>query len=86
MELIIKKSFPNAILGIDRSHVQKLAIEALQEIRTKHRWESIERENELIEKAKLHKKKFIPQILSNGETKKQLLTRSRYLLYKRESK
>lgn len=86
MELIIKRSFPNAILVTDRFHVQKLAVEALQEIRVKHRWEAIDQESESIEKAKSQKKKFTPEILSNGETKKQLLARSRYLLYKRESK
>jgi transposase len=39
MRLIVKKSFPNATLVIDRFHVQKLALDALQEIRIKHRWE-----------------------------------------------
>jgi transposase len=86
MELIVKKSFPNATLVTDRFHVQKLAIEALQEIRIKHRWQAINDENEAIEKAKRNKKKFNPIILENGETKKQLLARSRYLLYKRENK
>ena len=86
MELIVKKSFPNATLVTDRFHVQKLAVEALQEIRIKHRWEAIDTENEAKEKAKYHKKKFNPEILENGETKKQLLARSRYLLYKRENK
>ncbi|APT23271.1 DDE transposase [Flavobacterium columnare] len=86
MELIVKKSFPNATLVTDRFHVQKLAIEALQEIRIKHRWQAIDDENEAIEKAKRNKKKFNLIILENGETKKQLLARSRYLLYKRENK
>ncbi|QYS87904.1 transposase [Flavobacterium oreochromis] len=86
MGLIIKKSFPNATLVTDRFHVQKLAIEALQEIRIKHRWEAIDQENESIEKAKKNKKKFNPELLKNGETKKQLLARSRYLLYKRKNK
>ncbi len=86
MELIVKKSFPNATLVTDRFHVQKLAIEALQEIRIKHRWEAIDQENDLLEKAKTQKRKYNPEILANGETKKQLLARSRYLLYKRENK
>jgi transposase len=37
MRLIVKKSFSNATLVIDRFHVQKLALDALQEIRIKHR-------------------------------------------------
>lgn len=40
MGLIVKKSFPKATLAIDRFHVQKLALGALQEIRIKHRWGS----------------------------------------------
>lgn len=38
MRLIAKKCFPNATRVIDRFHVQKLASEALQEIRIKYRW------------------------------------------------
>jgi transposase len=37
MKLIIKRSFPKAIQVTDRFHVQKLALEALQEIRIKYR-------------------------------------------------
>ncbi|TYC09691.1 transposase [Bizionia gelidisalsuginis] len=42
MGLIVKKSFPNATLVIDRFHIQKLALDALQEIRIKHRWEALD--------------------------------------------
>jgi transposase len=86
MQLIAKRSFPNATLVTDRFHVQKLATEALQEIRIKHRWEAIDQENEAIEKAKNQKKRYEPVILSNGDTVKQLLARSRYSLYKRQQK
>jgi transposase len=86
MGLIARKCFPNAIQVTDRFHVQKLALEALQEIRIKYRWQAIDEENEAIEKAKNKKEKFEPQILSNGDTLKQLLARSRYFLYKNKSK
>uniref|UniRef100_UPI0019D1638A ISAon1 family transposase n=1 Tax=Flavobacterium ustbae TaxID=2488790 RepID=UPI0019D1638A len=82
MNSIAKKCFPNAVLVTDRFHVQKLASEALQEIRIKYRWEAIDQENESIEKAKKAKKKFEPELLNNGDTKKQLLARSRHFLYK----
>lgn len=49
MGLIVKKSFPKATRVIDRFHVQKLATEAIQEIRIKHRWEAIDNENDAIE-------------------------------------
>ncbi len=48
MGLIVKKSFPNASQVIDRFHVQKLALEALQEIRIKYRWEAIDAESDVI--------------------------------------
>jgi hypothetical protein len=37
--------------------VQKLALEALQEIRIKYRWQTIDQENEAIEKSQEKKKK-----------------------------
>jgi transposase len=82
MERIAKLSFPNASLVTDRFHVQKLAYDAVQEMRIKYRWEAIEQENLEIELAKETKKKYLPYILENGDTLKQLLARSRYLLFK----
>ncbi|WP_441339140.1 ISAon1 family transposase [Polaribacter sp. L3A8] len=86
MGLIVKKSFPNAALVIDRFHVQKLALDALQEIRIKHRWEAIDVENDAIENARSKSLKYTQKLLPNGDTLKQLLARSRYLLYKSSSK
>lgn len=86
MNQIAKNCFPNATLVTDRFHVQKLAIEAVQELRIKHRWEAIEQENLAIENAKKNKKTYRPVVLINGDTIKQLLARSRYLLFKSESK
>lgn len=86
MENIARFSFPNARLVTDRFHVQKLAYDALQEMRIKYRWEAIDQENKEIELAKETGQKYIPQVLDNGDTLKQLLARSRYLLFKPESK
>ena len=86
MGLIVKKSFPKAVLVIDRFHVQKLALDALQEIRIKHRWEAIDKENDAIENARNNSLKYVPELLPNGDTLKQLLARSRYLLYKSRNK
>ena len=86
MGLIVKKSFPNGTLVIDRFHVQKLALDALQEIRIKHRWEALDTENDAIEYARNNSIKYTPKLLPNEETLKQLLARSRYLLYKSSSK
>lgn len=84
MQKIVSKSFPRAQQVIDRFHVQKLAYEALQDMRIAYRWEAFEQENKEMELCKESNKKFIPNILENGDTTKQLLARSRYLLFKQE--
>jgi transposase len=86
MGLIVKKSFPKATRVIDRFHVQKLATEAIQEIRIKHRWEAIDNENDAIEYARKKGALYVAKVLDNGDTVKQLLARSRYLLLKNPSK
>ncbi len=82
MEKIARYSFPKATLVTDRFHVQKLAYDAVQEMRIQYRWEAIDQENKEIELAKETNQKYIPEILENGDTLKQLLARSRYLLFK----
>jgi transposase len=84
MEQIAKRCFAKATRVTDRFHVQRLAIEALQDIRIKHRWEAIDAENEAIECAKAAQTDYQPEILSNGDTVRQLLARSRYALYKKD--
>ena len=86
MHRTVKRCFPKAIRVIDRFHVQKLAYDALQEIRIAHRWDAINEETDAMEEAKLSDQKYIPQILENGDSKKQLLARSRYLLFKSAEK
>ncbi len=83
MELICKRCFTQAIRVTDRFHVQKLATEALQEMRIKYRWEALDAENEAIEQSKKTGNPFEPEILQNGDTLKQLLARGRYVLYKK---
>ena len=86
MERIAKFSFPKATLVTDRFHVQKLAYDAVQEMRIKYRWEAIDQENKEIELSKETKQRYVAEILENGDTVKQLLARSRYLLFKPQSK
>lgn len=85
MALIAKKCFPRATQVTDRFHVQQLALEAVQEMRVKYRWEALEAENEAIEQAKATQNAYEPEVLANGDTLKQLLARSRYVLYKKPS-
>jgi len=86
MRKIVRRSFPQAKRVIDRFHVQKLAYDALQEMRIAHRWDAINEETEAMEQAKFAGRKYRAQVLENGDTKKQLLARSRYLLFKSSDK
>ena len=86
MEKIARESFPYASVVNDRFHVQRLCGEAVQHIRIQHRWQAIDEENQQAKEAKERKEKYYPVVLANGDTKKQLLARSRYLLFKTENK
>nr|WP_276775725.1 hypothetical protein [Bacteroides coprosuis] len=58
----------------------------MQEVRVKHRREAIEEENLAIKQAKWEGKTYKPLTFSNGDMKKQLLARGRYLLLKSADK
>ena len=63
MNKIAKRCFPSASRVTDRFHVQKLAYDALQEMRIAHRWDAINEETNAIENAKL-----------NNDDKKDIVT------------
>jgi transposase len=84
MGLAIEKSFPNCKMVTDRFHVVRLVMDAMQHVRVKLRWKAIEDENTAIKEAKERDEKYCSTILSNGDTLKELLVRSKYLLYKYE--
>ncbi|XHR97369.1 transposase [Mucilaginibacter sp. UC70_90] len=84
MERIARHSFPMAQLVSDRFHVQQLAGDAVQELRIVYRWEAIDQESKEIELAKETGQPYLPEILENGDSLKQLLARSRHLLFKDE--
>lgn len=86
MEMIARRSFPQASIVTDRFHVQKLACDALQDMRIDLRWKAIEQENKEMELAKETGNQYKVDILENGDTMRQLLARSRYLLFKNEAK
>lgn len=86
MEASIKKSFPKANIVTDRFHVIKLVINALQHIRIKYRWKEIAEENRLIRLLRKEGLQYCPITLSNGDSYKQLLARSRHLLAKDSKK
>lgn len=86
MNLVARRCFPKALRTIDRFHMQKLACDALQEMRIAHRWDAINNDNALRKRAKEKGEDYNPVIFGNGDTCKQLLARSRYLLFKSPEK
>ena len=72
MDWIVRQIAPNAVKTYDRFHVEKLVYEALQNVRIRYRWQVMEHEAD-------SERLFI---FPNGDTRKQLLSRSRYLLFK----
>jgi transposase len=75
--------FPESNLITDRFHVVKLVTDALQHLRIKYRWKEIEKENQAIKHAKEQRVRYQPVLFSNGDTPKQLLARSRYIIAKK---
>jgi len=86
MNAIAKKCFKNAKRVADRFHAQRLPYDAVQQERIEYRWEAIDQDNKAIKAARENDKKYTPEILSNGDTIKQLLARSRHLLFKSPEK
>ena len=86
MKNIAVMEFRNAKRTIDRFHVQKLALEAIQEMRVGHRWEALRAEHERRLWTRTTGEAVPPEIFPNGDTRPQLLARSRYLLFKSAEK
>lgn len=82
MDWICRTNFPNAKLTGDRFHIQQIVSEGVQEIRIELRRKAIDEENELMMKAKKEKSIYYPKTYENGDSKKQLLARGRYVLFK----
>jgi len=80
MGLAIKNTFSKCTMVIDRFHVVRLVLDAMQHLRVSLRWEAIDMENEAIKLAKKEGKRYQSPEYSNGDTLRELLARSRYLL------
>lgn len=94
---VARTMFPHALRVADKFHVLVLGFEALQDVRVRFRQAVLTKEREEKERQKKEdekiekegkKKKTKPKIslvkFSNGDTEKELLARSRYLLFKKE--
>ena len=86
MNKICRMAFPRASRVIDRFHLQRPALDAVQEIRIKHRWDAINADTAARENAKLEGRKYEPERLENGDSLKELLARGRYALFKSPEK
>lgn len=86
MAKAIRRCFRNARRVIDRFHVQKLVYDAVQELRIKYRWEVLDIESQKIKDARKQDIPYQYEVLPNGDTIKQLLARSRHLLFKHQSR
>jgi len=82
-------NFMNAAHVADKYHVLKHAFDSLQDLRIYHRQKLLSKKRESFEEFKKLKKanpklqfKYTESKISNGETHRQLLARSRYLLFK----
>ena len=71
MRKIVRTAFPKACRVIDRFHIQKLACDAVQELRIKHRWDAIQQANEEMEEAKRKNEDYVPSRYSNGDTRRE---------------
>lgn len=85
INLVAKMYFPNSKIVTDRFHAVKLVTDALQHIRIDYRWKEINKENKAIKQARKKGVKYTSVLLSNGDSPKQLLARSRYIITKKKS-
>lgn len=85
MEHAARAAFPCARMTTDRFHVAQIVTEALQQVRIALRWKAIKEETAAMKIAQRKRKRYRPVVYANGDTKKQLLARSRYLLFKPSS-
>lgn len=86
MMLIARTAFPKARITNDRFHVQKLYYDALDDLRVTLRWLARDLENEEIKRCRQEGKPYIPFRYANGDTRKQLLARAKFILTRHESK
>lgn len=98
MMLTVRNVFPKAKLINDRFHVQQLVSEAIDQMRIGYRWEVLAEENKAIKEHRAKRKaahtraekdlvgEWEPLRMDNGETRPQIMARSRHIILMHESK
>ena len=98
MMLTVRTAFPNAKLINDRFHVQRLMTEAIDQMRIALRWDVFAEENKAIKEHRAKRKaahtraekeligEWVPERMANGETRPQIMARSRHMILMHKSK
>lgn len=98
MMLTVRRAFPKAMLINDRFHVQQLMTEAIDQMRIAYRWAVLDAENKAIKEHRAKRKaahtraekeligEWEPERMANGETKPQIMSRSRHIILTHKSK
>lgn len=98
MMLTVRRAFPTAMLVNDRFHVQQLVSDAIDQMRVGLRWEVLAQENRAIKEHRARRKaartraekelvgEWEPERMENGETKPQIMARSRHIILMHKSK
>lgn len=98
MMLTVRSVFPKAMLINDRFHVQQLMTEAIDQMRIAYRWVVLDAENKAIKEHRAKRKaahtraekeligEWEPERMVNGETKPQIMSRSRHIILMHKSK
>ena len=93
-----RAAFPKAMLVNDRFHVQRLVSEAIDQMRIGLRWEILAEENKAIRAHRARRKaartraekdlvgEWEPERMENGETRPQIMARSRHIILTHKSK
>ena len=98
MMLTVRNVFPKAKLINDRFHVQQLMTEAIDQMRIACRWAVLAEENKAIKEHRAKRKaahtraekdligEWEPERMANGETRPQIMARSRHIILMHRSK
>jgi hypothetical protein len=86
MMLIARTVFPKARITNDRFYVQKLYYDALDDLRITLRWMAGDMENEEIRRCRGEGVAYVPFRQANGDTRKQLLVRAKFIFTRHVSK
>lgn len=98
MMLTVRMAFPKAKLINDRFHVQQLMTDAIDQMRIMLRWAVLSEENKAIKEHRAKRKaaktkaekdavgEWVPERMENGETKPQVMARSRHIILMHSSK